>query len=108
MTKEEKKLRYSSIDIDGVKYKTLLTDKFQNRKKYEEHNPAKSLAFIPGTIIEIFVKQKRKVKEGEVILILEAMKMNNNVMAPMDGVLKLYVKKQDVVSKNQLLFEIIV
>jgi pyruvate carboxylase subunit B len=105
---EEKKQRFSSIDIDGVKYKTLLTKRFKERKKYVELDPAKSLAFIPGTISQILIKQKRKVKEGDVILILEAMKMMNKVTAPMDGELKLHVKKQDMVSKNQLLFEIIV
>jgi len=104
---EEKKQRFSSIDIDGVKYKTLLTKRYRERKKYIEHDPAKTLAFIPGTISEILVKPKRKVKEGDVILILEAMKMMNKVTAPMDGEIKFHVKKQDMVSKNQLLFEII-
>ena len=103
-----KKQRFSSIDIDGVKYKTLITKRFKERKKYVELDPKKSLAFIPGTISEILVKQKKKVKEGDIILILEAMKMMNKVTAPMDGELKLHVKKQDLVSKNQLLFEIIV
>ena len=108
MAKEEKKPRFSSIDIDGVKYKTLLTDKFKKRKKYEEDDPKKVKAFIPGTISEILVKQKRKVKEGDVVLILEAMKMMNEVVAPMDGEIKFFVKKQDIVRKNQLLFEILV
>ena len=106
MAKEEKKLRFSSIDIDGVKYKTLLTDKFKQRKKYEEDDPTKVKAFIPGTIYDILFKQKRKVKEGDIVLILEAMKMMNKVVAPMDGEIKFFVKKQDLVSKNQLLFEI--
>lgn len=103
-----KKQRFSSIDIDGVKYKTLITKRFKERKKYVELDPKKSFAFIPGTISEILVKQKKKVKEGDIILILEAMKMMNKVTAPMDGELKLHVKKHDLVSKNQLLFEIIV
>ncbi len=106
MANEEKKIRSSSIDIDGVKYKTLLTHKFKQRKKYEEYNPGKVRAFIPGIITEIFFKQKRNVKEGDIILILDAMKMMNKVIAPMDGELKLFVKKKDVVSKNQVLFEI--
>ncbi len=105
---EEKKQRFSSIDIDGVKYKTLLTKRFRERKKYVEHDPAKTLAFIPGTISKILVKQKRKAKEGDIILILEAMKMMNKVTAPMDGEVKFHVKEGDMVSKNQLLFEIIV
>ena len=106
MANEVKKPRFSSIDIDGVKYKTLLTKKYRNRKKYEEHDPTKNRAFIPGTIYEILVKNKRKVKEGEIIMILEAMKMMNSVVAPMDGELKLKVSVGDIVSKNQILFEI--
>lgn len=106
MAKDDKKTRYSTIDINGVKYKTLLTEKFKNRQKYEDHNPGKVHAFIPGTITKIYFKQKRKVKDGDIVLILEAMKMMNSVVAPMDGELKLFVKKQDVVSKNQVLFEI--
>lgn len=106
MAKDDKKIRYSTIDINGVKYKTLLTQKFKQRTKYEEHNPGKVRAFIPGTVTQIYFKQKRKVKEGDIILILEAMKMMNSVVAPMDGELKLFVKKQEVVSKNQVLFEI--
>lgn len=106
MAKEEKKLQFSTIDIDGVKYKTLLTEKFKHRKKYKEHDSTKVLAFIPGTVSEVYVKQKRKVKEGDIILILEAMKMMNTVSAPMDGEIKFHVKINDVVTKNQLLFEI--
>ncbi len=107
MATEEKKPRFSSIEVDGVKYKTLLTDRYKRRKRYEEHDPSKIRAFIPGTIKELFVKNKRRVKEGDIILILEAMKMMNSVIAPMDGELKLHVKETEVVSKNQLLFEII-
>jgi len=107
MATEEKKPKYSSLDIDGVIYKTLLTDKFKKRKKYEDPNPALSLAFIPGTIAEILVKNKSKVKEGELILTLEAMKMMNKVFAPLDGKIVFHVKEQDIVTKNQLLFEIV-
>lgn len=106
MAKEEKKLRFSSIDIDGVKYKTLLTNKFKQRKKYKETDPSKVVAFIPGTVTEIFTKQNKKVKEGDVILILEAMKMMNTVSAPMDGQIKFHIKINELVKKNQLLFEI--
>jgi len=108
MATEEIKPRYSSINIDGVKYKTLLTDKFKKRKKYEDPDPKLALAFIPGTIAELLVKDKSKVKEGDLILTLEAMKMLNKVFAPMDGKIVFHVKEQDIVTKNQLLFEIVV
>lgn len=107
MAKEENKQQFSSIDIDGVKYKTLLTQKYKQRKKYVEKDPREVHAFIPGTISKIWFKQKKQVKEGDVILTLDAMKMLNKVMAPMDGELKLLVKQRDVVSKNQILFKIL-
>ena len=107
MAKEENNVQYSLIDIDGVKYKTILTEKFKQRKKYEEKNPNMIRAFIPGTILKILIKNKRKVKDGDIVLILEAMKMMNSVIAPMDGEIKLRVKEGDIVSKNQILFEII-
>ena len=108
MAQEEKKIRYKSIDIDGVKYKTLLTNKYTKRKKYEDPNHALVRAFIPGTVAEFLVKGNTKVKEGDVVLTLDAMKMLNKVIAPMDGEVKYYVKKQQVVTKNQVLFEIVV
>ncbi len=107
MANEEKKPRFSSIVVDGVKYKTLLTERYKNRPKYAEHEPHKIKAFIPGTINEIYIKNKKKVKEGEIVLILEAMKMMNSVISPMDGEVKLFVKLGDIVKKNQVLFEII-
>ncbi len=107
MAKEEIKQRFSSITVDGVKYKTNVTRKYKNRVKYVEKDPSVIKAFIPGTITELFIKNKKKVKEGEIVLILEAMKMMNSVVAPMDGQLKLKVKVGEIVAKNQALFEIV-
>lgn len=40
---------------------------------------------MPGTVLDIKVKAGEAVKEGQVILILEAMKMENEIVAPKDG-----------------------
>lgn len=40
---------------------------------------------MPGTILDIKVKEGDSVKAGEVLMILEAMKMENEIMAPADG-----------------------
>ena len=101
-----KKPRFSSIVVEGVKYKTYLTPKYKNRKKYSDPEPQKVHAFIPGTVAELLVKPEKQVKEGDVVMILEAMKMMNKVIAPMDGEVKFNVKEKQVVAKNQLLFEI--
>jgi biotin carboxyl carrier protein len=101
------KTRYKSLVIDNVKYKTLLTKKFVKRKNYVERNPFNLTAFIPGTIIKIDAKEGKKVKLGESLLILEAMKMMNDVLAPDNAtVKKIHVAAGDRVSKDQLMIEL--
>ena len=41
---------------------------------------------MPGTIIKVNVKVGDAVKKGDVLCVLEAMKMENDIMAPADGV----------------------
>lgn len=43
------------------------------------------LAPLPGTILSIKVQKGDKVKKGQLLLILEAMKMENEVLSPKDG-----------------------
>ena len=96
-----------AFTYEGVEYMTLLTKKFTERKRYTRPNPKLSYAFIPGTIVKVFVKDKSKVKKGEVLLSLQAMKMNNDILSPIDGTIKkIHVKKGDIVVKNQLLVEL--
>ena len=40
---------------------------------------------MPGKVVDIKVKQADKVKKGEVLFILEAMKMQNEICSPCDG-----------------------
>ncbi|MBP3705699.1 MAG: biotin/lipoyl-binding protein [Clostridia bacterium] len=40
---------------------------------------------MPGNILSVNVKEGQAVKKGDVLLILEAMKMENEIMAPCDG-----------------------
>jgi biotin carboxyl carrier protein len=97
---------FETFVVERAEYKTILTDKFKNRKKYVEKDPKMITAFIPGTIVDIFVKKGSKVKEGDDLLILEAMKMRNILKAPFDGKIKaLKVKVNDMVAKEQLLLE---
>ena len=56
---------------------------------------AKVLSPMPGTILEVKVQNGQAVKAGDVMFILEAMKMENDNVAPQDGTLK-----QIVVSKG--------
>jgi biotin carboxyl carrier protein len=62
---------------------------------------------MPGIIIDLEVKQGDKVKEGDSILILEAMKMENSIKCPKDGIVKfVHTKKGDAVEKGKLLIEL--
>ena len=107
MENKENKSEYSTLVVDGVEYHTMFTDKYKNRTPYSETNHNLLRAFIPGTIVEVFVKKGKKVKEGETLLILEAMKMRNQVKAPFNGTIKkMWVKTNDLVSKNQVMIEI--
>ncbi len=48
-------------------------------------NGEKVTAPMPGTILDIKVQTGASVKKGDVLLILEAMKMENEIMSPCDG-----------------------
>ena len=59
---------------------------------------------IPGVIQEVNVKAGQAVKNGEVLLVLEAMKMKNNITALHDGkVASVSVNKGDSVTHGQVL-----
>jgi biotin carboxyl carrier protein len=59
---------------------------------------------MPGTINDIKVKAGDAVKKGQVLLILEAMKMENDIVAPADGtVASVLVNKGDSVNADQTL-----
>jgi biotin carboxyl carrier protein len=62
---------------------------------------------MPGTIIEINTKVGDVVKERDEMMILEAMKMENPLLAPADGIVKeILVTKGDVVAYNAALYVI--
>lgn len=95
------------FNVDGTIYKTEVTKKFEQRKPWVKPNPKYINSFIPGTIVEIFVKEGQKVKAGESLMILEAMKMKNLIEMPFDGVIKkIHVKEGEKVPNRLLMLEI--
>ncbi|WP_394906426.1 acetyl-CoA carboxylase biotin carboxyl carrier protein subunit [uncultured Mesonia sp.] len=61
---------------------------------------------MPGLIIEVNVKPGDEVKEGDYLMVLEAMKMENALTAPRDAKIKhIAINKGETVEKNQLLIE---
>ena len=63
------------------------------------------LSPIQGTVLKINVAAGDTVKKGDVLLVIEAMKLENDIVAPKDGVIKgIKVSKgQNVNSKDELL-----
>ncbi|MCI6895937.1 MAG: biotin/lipoyl-binding protein [Gemmiger formicilis] len=59
---------------------------------------------MPGNILDVKVKAGDSVKAGDTLLILEAMKMENEISAPQDGTIaSVNVRKGDVVNSGDLL-----
>lgn len=62
---------------------------------------------MPGTILKVMVAEKQPVKRGEVLCILEAMKMENEIVAPDDGVVShVYIKEQQNVQLGAPLLDL--
>lgn len=61
---------------------------------------------MPGMVLNVLVKDGDVVKKGDPILVLEAMKMENILKSPADGVVKkVSISKGTAVEKNQLLVQ---
>ena len=59
---------------------------------------------MPGTILDVKVSQGASVKKGDVLMILEAMKMENEIMCPRDGkVASIHASKGAAVESGTLL-----
>ena len=102
----EKKPKYKTLIIEGTKYKTQYNRKFENRIEWEEPDVRKVMSFIPGTIVKINVKEGQSVKKGQILFILEAMKMKNKVVSPITGKVKsINVKNGEKIPNKHLILE---
>lgn len=65
------------------------------------------LSPMPGTILKLLAGAGETVKAGQAVLVLEAMKMENEIVSPKDGALKaVFVKEGDSVQGGDKLFEL--
>ena len=93
--------------IGGVAYETRFTRKFEERAQYVAPDPHLIRCVIPGVILSIAVRKGSRVRSGDPLLVLEAMKMQNDVRSPCDGTVRaLLVAPRDTVTKGQILIEL--
>lgn len=76
-------------------------------KRPRPTHPGHVKTAMPGTIVDVVVKTGQHVTAGDPVLIIEAMKMENEVQAPVSGtVIAVYVNKGDTVTPDEALIEI--
>ena len=109
----EKNQNHYTVMINGVWHSfTVETPISLKRRRYlEKQGDSSSTVSIeapmPGKIIDILVEDGAKVKEGEPIIILEAMKMQNEIYSHVSGIVtSIAVKKNDLVMKDDVLIDI--
>ena len=62
---------------------------------------------MPGRIVKVFMKEGDKIKEGQAVLVLEAMKMQNEIKSPQSGIItKINATAGDSVEAGALLFSV--
>jgi biotin carboxyl carrier protein len=95
------------LNINSTLYKTRISKKYKKRKPYKIPDPHMVISFIPGTVINILAGSGNIVKKGDTLVILDAMKMQNQLKAGIDARVKMVnVKKGDKVPKGTLLMEL--
>jgi len=106
-TEEGKILVHSNGDvfeIDPGKSKEAAIFDILKKKESEKLGSGTVTAPMPGTVYDVKVQQGQNVKEGDSLLTLIAMKMENNITAPKAGTIKeIKVKKNDIVNKGDVL-----
>ena len=102
MVKKVEKLR-----IDDTFYETEIHEEFNEKRKNILNDPHEIRAIIPGSIAEIKVKEGQSVVPGQVVIVLEAMKMLNDLESEIAGkVAEVKVTVGNRVEKHQLLIRL--
>lgn len=110
------------IEVNGTCYKVVLEQDVKTTKTpklmrssiktHKTLSKVDSGAFkikcpLPGTIVSVMVTEGAKVEKGDTLLIYEAMKMENKVLAEKEGVVKnIQIKVGDSILQDALLLEI--
>ena len=107
---QDNKSKNYTLLVNGTEYNVSLKDELAQlldkmgmsagaSKKVKEIK-----APMPGLVLDIHVEAGTEVKEGDAVLVLEAMKMENVIKSPADGTVKaIEIAKGNAVEKNEIL-----
>lgn len=97
----------TKYQIDCKTKSELMVEELNTSKSTTEKKKVVSYSPMPGLILKILKTNGAVVRKGEPLLILEAMKMENEILAPVDGQLNYFdIKEGETIEKNSKLFEI--
>ena len=86
---------------------SITHDKKQKSETSDNNEDKTIKSPMQGTIQKILVKQGKKVKHGDSLMILEAMKLENNITADKDYIInEILVNEGDTVDSNQPLIKV--
>ena len=107
MEKKHQQEEYVDFVVTARKYKTLLTAKYKSRPMWHKPSAGDVVSHLPGTIVKVEVRQGQEVEAGQLLLIHQAMKMYNRVVAPVAGtIVELGVTEGDKIPKDHLMVKI--
>jgi pyruvate carboxylase len=96
-----------TLSVEDIPYETTVTRRFLKRSRFVPRDPRMVAAVIPGIIRSLPIAAGQHIRRGQPMLVLEAMKMENSLLAPVDGRVKaVHVSEGEMVSKGKLLVEL--
>lgn len=115
------------VNVDGQRFEVMPENEHQAEVKQEAGTQVESkplsqspvqaatpsangshtlTAPLPGTVIEVFIKPGEKVEVGQVVLVIEAMKMKNSIRSILSGTVdKVLISQGQSVAHKQALIE---
>ncbi len=93
----------AEVTVAGHLYRVTIEDERERAARAAERSRTKAggelLAIMPGIVVKLLAKVGDRVVQGQALLLLEAMKMQNEIGAPADGVVKaIFVREGQAVA----------
>lgn len=112
VVEREEEGKQATIKVNGTFYKVDIEDQYDALLKQlgmdsgTSHKVQEIKAPMPGLVLQLMVVEGQGVNKGDSLLVLEAMKMENIIKSPAEGIVKrISVQKGDKVEKNSVLIQ---